>query len=128
VAGIGLGLAVPINDATRRIVGALMRDGRFRRAYLGVALGTRPLPPRFARELRQEGCVEIVEVVPDSPAAAGDLRPGDLVVALDGAAVEDASTLQRLMVSELIGEPVRLTVVRNERVLELELVARELAA
>ena len=46
VAGVGLGLAVPINQATRTIIGALMTDGRFRRAYLGIAGGTRPLPPR----------------------------------------------------------------------------------
>src|SRR2546423_3695420 len=45
VAGIGLGLAVPINATTRRIVAALMRDGRVRRAYIGVARGARPLPP-----------------------------------------------------------------------------------
>src|SRR5213080_2675945 len=51
VAGVGLGLAVPINDATRRIIGALMSEGRFRRAYLGIAGGTRPLPPRLAREV-----------------------------------------------------------------------------
>ena len=47
VAGVGLGLAVPINTATRRIVGALMTEGRFRRAYLGIAGGPRPLPPRL---------------------------------------------------------------------------------
>src|SRR2546430_1453282 len=45
VAGVGLGLAVPINGATRKIVGALMRDGRYRRAYLGIAGGPGPPPP-----------------------------------------------------------------------------------
>src|SRR2546427_5570159 len=54
VAGVGLGLAVPINAATRRIVGALMTEGRFRRAHLGIAGGPRPLPPRLARELSRE--------------------------------------------------------------------------
>src|SRR5438552_3885895 len=63
VAGVGLGLAVPINGATRQIIAALMADGRFRRAYLGVALGTRPLPPRLARRLGRQGCVEVVEIV-----------------------------------------------------------------
>src|SRR5215216_3219318 len=48
VAGVGLGLAVPINDGTRSIVAALMSDGRYRRATLGVAVGPRPLPPRVA--------------------------------------------------------------------------------
>src|SRR6266536_916244 len=61
VAGVGLGLAVPINDATRAIVSALMSEGRFRRAYLGIAGGTRPLPPRVASSLRRSSGVEVVE-------------------------------------------------------------------
>jgi S1-C subfamily serine protease len=128
VAGVGLGLAVPINAATRRIVGSLMTEGRFRRAYLGIGLGSRPLPPRLARELRRKGCVEVVEVVEDGPAARAGVRPGDLLVALDGAPVEDASSLQRLMVSELIDSQVTLTVARDETLIELPLVAQELAA
>jgi S1-C subfamily serine protease len=126
VAGVGLGLAVPINAATRQIVGALMTEGRFRRAYLGAALGARPLPPRLARELGRSGCVEIVEVVDGGPAADAGLRVGDLIVALDGAPIEDVPTLQRLLVAELIDHPARVTVVRNERVLEVPLVAAEL--
>jgi serine protease Do len=126
VAGVGLGLAVPINDATRRIVAALMSDGRFRRAYLGVGLGERPLPPRLARELGRRDCVEVVEVVAGGPADRAGLRVGDLVVALDGRPIEDVSTLQGLMVSELIGTSVVATVARNEQVLELEIIADEL--
>src|ERR671937_51740 len=68
VAGVGLGLAVPVNAATRRIIGALMTDGRFRRAYIGIAGGARPLPPRVARELGRDAGVEGVEVAPRSPA------------------------------------------------------------
>ena len=74
VAGVGLGLAVPINEATRRIVGALMRDGRFRRAYIGIAGGPRPLPPRVAARLGRQSGVEIVEVAAGSPAAEAGLR------------------------------------------------------
>src|SRR6516164_5219847 len=101
VAGVGLGLAVPINSATRQIVAALMTRGVFRRAYLGVALGERPLPPRLARELGRSDCVEVVEVVEDGPAYLAGLRVGDLIVALAGQPVEDVPTLQRLLVAEL---------------------------
>ena len=76
VAGVGLGLAVPVNQATRQIVGALMTEGRFRRAYLGIAGGTRPLPPRLARKLGREAGVEVVTVVEGSPAADGGSAPG----------------------------------------------------
>ncbi len=82
VAGIGLGLAVPINESTRRVIGSLMTEGRVRRAYLGIAGGTRPLPPRFARELGRPACVEVVEVADGSPAEHAGLRPEDLIVAL----------------------------------------------
>ena len=126
VAGIGLGLAVPINTATRQIVGALMTDGRFRRAYLGIAGGGRPLPPRVARQLGRESGVEVVQVVEGSPAAEAGLRPEDLIVELDGAAVTDVGDIQRLMVVEKIGAPVPVRVLREGRELVLSLVPAEL--
>jgi serine protease Do len=126
VAGVGLGLAVPINDATRAIVAALMSEGRFRRAYLGIAGGTRPLPPRLARELARTAGVEIVEVVAGSPAAEAGLRPEDLLVAVDGTVVEKVDDVQRLMVGDRIGTSVRLDVLREGRRLELDLVPAEL--
>jgi S1-C subfamily serine protease len=126
VAGIGLGLAVPINASTRRVIAALMTEGRVRRAYLGVAGGARPLPPRFARELERAACVEVVEVSPGSPAERAGLRGEDLIVAVAGEPVTTVSDLQRLMVAELIGAPVAVTVIRGDRRLELELVPEEL--
>jgi serine protease Do len=126
VAGIGLGLAVPINDATRKIIAALMTEGRFRRAYVGIAGGSRPLPPRLATQLGREHAVEVVEVVEDGPAGRADLRPEDLIVEVDGAPVEGVGDLQRLMVGELIGESVTLTVFRGERTLAVTLVPFEL--
>ena len=128
VAGIGLGLAVPINTATRRIVAALMTEGRFRRAYLGIAGGPRPLPPRLARELGRVSGVEVVEVVEGGPADRAGMRPEDLIVELDGAPVEGMNELQRVVVSELIGRSVRAKVIREGRARELELVPAELDA
>jgi S1-C subfamily serine protease len=127
VAGVGLGLAVPVNDATIRIIGALMSDGRFRRAYLGIAGGTRPLPPRLARELGRRAGVEVVEVVPGSPASSAGLRPEDLIVAVDGQLVEKVDDVQRLMVGDRIGETVALDVLREGRRIELRLVPVELS-
>jgi serine protease Do len=126
VAGVGLGLAVPINEVTRKIIGALMRDGRFTRAYLGIAGGSRPLPPRLARELGRTAGVEVVEVVEGSPAAKAGLRPEDLIIAVGGTTVAGVDDLQRLMAGELIGERVAASVIRDGRVLELELVPVEL--
>ncbi len=126
VAGFGLGLAVPVNDATRTIVAALMSEGRFRRAYLGIAGGTRPLPPRLARELGRTAGVEVVEVVPESPAHTAGLRPEDLLVAVDGQAVAKVDDVQRLMVGDRIGATVAVEVLRGGRRIELRLVPAEL--
>jgi S1-C subfamily serine protease len=126
VAGVGLGLAVPVNEATRAIVGALMTDGRFRRAYLGIAGGSRPLPPRVARRLGRESGVEVVQVAEGSPAERAGLRPEDLIVELDGVPVVDVGDVQRLMVVEKIGVGVPVRVLREGRELELSLVPAEL--
>ena len=112
VAGVGLGLAVPINDATRRIISALMADGRVRRAWLGVAVGPRPLPPRVAGRLGRGSAVEVIEVVDGSPADLAGLRPEDLLVELDAIRLTGADDLQRMMTAERIGVAVKATVVR----------------
>jgi S1-C subfamily serine protease len=120
VAGIGLGLAVPINTATRAIVGQLMSDGRVRRAYLGIAGGPRPLPPRVrTRRPGMKSAVEVVEVVRDSPADRGGLRAEDLIVAIDGVPTPRVDDVQRLMVADRIGRTLDIDVVRDGRDLTL---------
>jgi serine protease Do len=127
VAGIGLGLAVPINAATRRIVAALLRDGRVRRAYLGIAGGSRPLPPRVAARLGRDQAIEVVEVVAGSPAERAGVRAEDLIVALDGDALRDVGDLQRQMTDDAIGRELRLDVVRSGEPRTLTAVPSELA-
>ncbi len=126
VAGVGLGLAVPINTATRRIIAALMTEGRFRRAYLGIAGGPRPLPPRLARDLGQATGVEIVEVVEDSPAARAGLHAEDLIVGIGGGRITSVEELHRLMIGDAIGRTLHVTVIREGRRREVELVPAEL--
>jgi serine protease Do len=127
VAGVGLGLAVPINDATRQIIGALMHDGRVRRAYVGIAGGPRPLPPQARIRLGRTGGVEVVEVVADGPAARAGMRAEDLIVEIDGIAIERVDDVQRLMGAEAIGRLIAVRVLRGERWLDLELSPVELA-
>jgi S1-C subfamily serine protease len=127
VAGVGLGLAVPINETTRKILGAVMTEGRFRRAYIGIAGGPRPLPPRLAAALGRRTGVEVVQVVDGSPADRAGLRPEDLIVELDGRPVAGVDDLQRLMAGELIGRPVPIRLLRQGQDLEVELVPAELA-
>ncbi|MDQ3859898.1 MAG: trypsin-like peptidase domain-containing protein [Actinomycetota bacterium] len=126
VAGVGLGLAVPVNAATRKVIASLMSDGRVRRAYLGIAGGARPVPPRHRADATLSSCVEVVEVVDGSPAARAGLRAEDLIVSVAGTPVGRVDDLQRLMVAELIGTPVPVTLIRSGRRLEVELVPDEL--
>src|SRR6188472_1670371 len=126
VAGVGLGLAVPINDATRRIISTLMADGRVRRAWLGVAVGPRPLPPRVAGRLGRGTAVEVIEVVDGSPADLAGVRPEDLLVELDGIRLEGADDLQRMMTVERIGSAVKATLVREGELRAITLTPGEL--
>jgi S1-C subfamily serine protease len=126
VAGIGLGLAVPINAATRKIIGALMTEGRVRRAYLGIAGGPRPLPPRARKLFDRRVGVEVVEVVSGSPADRAGVREGDLIVEVDDRAVESAADLQRMMVAEVIGTELSARIWRTGSELELRIVPVEL--
>jgi S1-C subfamily serine protease len=113
VAGIGLGLAVPMNSATRRIVATLMSDGRVRRAYLGIAGSARPLPPREQARYGTDPCLEIAQVIDGAPAEAAGLRAGDLLIELAGRRVTGVADVQRLMEADLIGTRVAAVVLRD---------------
>ncbi|MFD0690033.1 S1C family serine protease [Actinomadura fibrosa] len=113
VAGVGLGLAVPINATTRRIIGALISDGRVRRAYLGLVAAPVPVSAALRERTGQNDALRVAEVVPGSPAARAGLRRGDLVLTAGGAPVSHAQSLQRLMFAEAIGRPLPITVLRN---------------
>ncbi|AYY15484.1 PDZ domain-containing protein [Actinobacteria bacterium YIM 96077] len=126
VAGIGLGLAVPINTTTRRIIGTLMRDGRVRRAYLGLVSTPVPLPASLAERTGQRQSLRIVQIVPGSPADRAGLKAGDLVLSAGRSPVADAQSLQRLLFDEAIGEPLPLTVLRNGAMVDVIAVPSEL--
>ena len=126
VAGVGLGLAVPIDATTRRIISALMADGRVRRAFLGIAGGARPLPPRVVARLGRDRAIEVVEIVPESPAALAGLQPEDLLVEAGGVALRGVDDLHRLMTEAMIGRELELTVVRSGEERRLTITPREL--
>jgi S1-C subfamily serine protease len=126
VAGVGLGLAVPINATTRRILAALMRDGRVRRAYLGVAGVKTPLPPALAARTGQRHGVRLAEVVAGSPAGQAGLFTGDLVLSVGGSPIATPGDLQRLLHEETIGRPVELTVWRRGALVDVIAVPQEL--
>jgi len=128
VAGIGLGLAVPINATTLGIISTLMREGRVRRAHLGVAGSACPLAPRWAQALHRRTGLEVVEVMPASPAEASGLRRGDIIVEVDGRAVSDPGDLQRLMMEAAIDHFLVLRVLRGGSMTTLTAIPEELRA
>ena len=113
VAGFGLGLAIPINETSRKIIGTLMAEGRVRRAYLGLVTRPAPLPPALAARTGRRLGLQIVEVIMGSPADRAGLRAGDLLLTAAGAPVTDAQSLQRLMFADAIGQRLAITVVRS---------------
>lgn len=127
VAGVGVGLAVPINDTTRQIITTLMRNGRVRRAWLGVAGAQAPLPPPLVERLGRRTGMRVAQVIEASPAARAGLRVGDVLVAVDGDPVVTTTALQRRMVEDAIGRRLEITVWRNGALVDVVAVPRELA-
>src|SRR6266566_6404124 len=126
VAGVGLGLAVPVDAATRLILAALMRDGRVRRAYLGIVGGTRRLPAALATRLGRPSGLEVVQLLDGSPAAAAGVRAGDIIVSLDGRPIAGVGDLQRSLVGDLVGRAIEVTLERDGTLAELAITPAEL--
>ena len=119
VAGVGLGLAVPVNATTRRIVATLLADGRVRRAYLGVVGSPAPVPAAVADRYGRRNGLRLAEVIGGSPAAQAGLRAGDLVLDVGRRPVEDAQGIQRQLFGDAIGVPLPLTVLRNRALVDV---------
>ena len=126
VAGYGLGLAVPVNEPTRHIIGELLAHGRVRRAWLGVAGMPVPLPPPTADRLGQKHGLRVVEVVPGSPAGTAGIYLGDILITAGGRPVETVQALQRLMLGPAIGVNLPITVLRRNAYVDVVAVPQEL--
>jgi S1-C subfamily serine protease len=128
VAGVGVGLAIPINSITRQIIASLMAEGHVRRAYLGLAGTPAPLPPSLASRFGQKTGLRIEQVVSGGPAERAGLRSGDLLITANHESVTSAQTLQRLMLGDAIGQPLALTVLRSEALVDVIATPMELSA
>ncbi|MFD2417457.1 S1C family serine protease [Amycolatopsis pigmentata] len=128
VAGFGLGLAVPVNATTRRIIDTLLVEGRVRRAYLGVVGVPAPLPDEVAEHTGQRAGLRVVEVVPGGPAQQAGLHAGDLILTVGRARVADAQDIQRQLFGEVIGTRLPVTVLRNGAMVDVIANPAELAA
>ena len=126
IAGIGLGLAVPVNDTSRHIITTLLAHGRVRRAWLGLAGTPAPLPPPLRARFGQAAGLRVVQVVPGSPADRAGLRPGDLLLTAAHQPVTSAQSLQRLMLADAIGHPLALTALRGDALVDVISTPREL--
>ena len=128
VAGVGLGMAVPVNGTSRRIITALMADGRVRRAYLGLAMVPGPVPAAWRERLGRKTGLLIAQVVGGGPAERAGLRAGDLLLTVAGKPVTVSQDLQRLMFAEAIGQPLAITVMRNGALVDVIAEPTELVA
>jgi S1-C subfamily serine protease len=128
VAGVGLGMAVPVNATSRRIISSLMQHGRVRRAYLGLVTMPAPLAPALRERWGRASGLQVVEVVAGGPADRAGLRAGDLLITAAGQPVEKAQDLQRLMFADAIGRPLAITVMRNGALVDVIAQPSELAA
>jgi S1-C subfamily serine protease len=124
--GQGVCFAIPLHTA-ERVAAALIRDGRVRRARLGVAGETVPLPRALARyhRLPSSTGVKVLSVERGAAAEAAGVLRGDVIVSLDGTAVADVDDLQRLLGEAAIGRSIALVLLRLTEARDLVVVPRE---
>jgi S1-C subfamily serine protease len=122
----GLCFAIASNTA-RFVVSRLVRDGRIRRSYIGVAGQNVPVPRRLvvAHRLANASSVLVMSVEPDSPGEQCGLRDGDLIVAFDGHPIRGIDDLHRLLTDERIGGAFPLTIIRGVDLRALTIVPAE---
>lgn len=122
----GIGFAIPAATA-QWVLTQILTQGRVRRAWLGIAARDRPLDLRLVRALTLSAtrAVEVLSRDKDGPAADSDLRPGDLIVAVNDTAVDGIDALHRQLARVPPGTELTLGVVRRTRLLSLPLTARE---
>jgi S1-C subfamily serine protease len=116
----GLGFAVPATTA-RWVVGELLAHGRVRRLSLGVTVAVAPIPRRIVRELDllTDQAVEVVEVLPNSPASAAGLTAGDWIISAGGRVISGADDLHRVLAALKSEQQVELQVVRDGQLVEV---------
>jgi S1-C subfamily serine protease len=122
----GICFAIAINTA-KFVAGRLIQDGRVRRSRIGVSVQTVALPRRLAdhHALDLEGGVLVVGVEPGGPAERTGLDEGDVIIGLDAHPISGIDDLHRLLTEERVGASTRLTVLRGNDRLTLEIVPRE---
>jgi S1-C subfamily serine protease len=114
-------------DTVKWVAMQLLRDGKVRRSYLGLAGANQPVGRRIARHfsLPNVAGVRIESVEPGAAAAAAALRPGDVIVALKGQAVNGIDDLHRVLTADLIGVPVEIAVLRGTELVRLSIAPGE---
>jgi S1-C subfamily serine protease len=122
----GIGFSIP-SDTAKWVVSQLLTLGRVRRGHLGIAAQQRPLSRRLVRfyQLGAESGVEVMAVTPESPAARGGIREGDVIVAIDGHEVANVDNINKFLAEWPIGNPVKITIIRGQDRVEVEVIPVE---